>query len=567
VLTKFVLLAMSACWATTAAAQSAPAPVPAAENDASAEIADIVVTARKRAESAQSVPISLSVFAEQDLSNRSIQNLPDIQQQTPSLQMLQSTSSSIASFLSMRGQVVTTVTLATDPSVGVYVDGVYQPRAYGLETLGTLDISRIEVLKGPQGTLFGKNTTGGAINIVTNMPTDVWEGSVRARVDHRGTFSIGGVINVPLGETLAARFVAEAIWRDHLGTNTTTGNDLGRINQKRIRGTLQWRPTEKLSFVLRGDYMRFEGTGLPFKGLSNILSTSGAINQVVGETGVSRPEALTLLQANANFSLDNAQNIDPYELAEIYGFSATADLQIDDVTSLKSISAVRWVRDNRTYDYDGTPYDILNYPLSAMSERQISQELQLTGAAFDEKLNYIFGGYYAHEKGDDLLGQRTLGLSSPNGTVLQDATVTNKTAGAFLQATYRFTPELSATGGIRYTKDWRQLASRNRDNNRCIALGRLLNAGPCVYNVPEARFDGVSYTVGLEYKPHRGVLLYVKTSRGYRTGGLPFGAGRAGDPAASVASFAPFFPEKVTDYEAGIKADWLDGRLRTNISY
>lgn len=569
-LKKSLLLAMTATWASAAAAQTAP---PETESGVTG-LHDIVVTARKRAESAQSVPISLTVASAADLANRSVQNLPDIQQMTPSLKMVQSTSSSIASFLALRGQVVTTVQMSTDLAVGVYIDGVYQPRAYGLETTGTLDVNRIEVLKGPQGTLFGKNTTGGAISLHTNTPTDEREGTIRARADSRGTFSIGGMVNIPISETVSARIVAEETYRDKLGRNFTTGRDVGKIDQQMIRGALSLKPTDNVSLLIRGDYTRFEGSGMPWKGVGLITNpaTNSVINRALVELGLAntpanREIALAALNQNSNKNLDTYQNFEPYEKAELYGFSVTGEFDLSETITIKSITAKRWVKNERTYDYDGTQFSIFNYPGAGIDANQFSQELQLLGSVWDDRLNYIFGGYYSKEQGSDLLVQ----ISNGGAPSYQDADVVNKTLGGFAQATFKITPELSFTGGIRYSKDWRNLTSYNRNATTCTALAVSLasigGAANCRYVVPEAKFDGWSYTAGLDYQPMQGVLIYAKTGRGYRTGGIPFTGGNASNPIAARETFTPFRPETVTDYEVGLKADWLDGRVRTNLAY
>lgn len=547
-------------------AQSA-APQQVATSDA---IGDIVVTARKRAERAQDTPISISVASAADLENKSITSFPELVRETPSLRLAPAGLSSSSSFLAMRGQFVIDTRLHIDPAIAVYIDGVYQARAVGTEQFGMLDVEQIEILKGPQGTLFGKNSTGGAINISTMQPNmDKVEGRARVRVAEGGELAMGAVLNVPLAPNAAFRVVADWTTRDGYGRDSVLHTRNGHLDSRQIRASFKFEPTDSLSILLRGDYAKSESTSLAFNGLSGIARDGLAVTEVMTETGLSRDDAFALLQTFDRRSQDSATEARSGDRARVFGYSAEINLDLNDNLSLKSITAMRYIRKTGSTDPDGTPFQILEYPYTMVRDHQFSQELQLSGTAVDNRLNYILGGYFANEKGTEVNVQRTLGFLSAggNGDTVYDGSVQNKTFGVFAQGTFKLTDSLSATGGVRYTKDWRDLTSRNRNNNFCLALGQSMAAVPvCEYDVPRVSFDHVSYTASLEYKPTNDILIYVKTSDGYRTGALPMNSGSPLNPITAAGTYKAVNPETITDYEIGIKADWFDRRLRTNIA-
>jgi len=578
VLCSVAVSALLCSVATPALAQATAGAQPSvgaatAEADDGARLDEVVVTARRRSERAQDTPISLTVLEGTDMAERSITTFNDLQQTTPSLRITPSALSSTSSFISLRGQSVNESRLSVDPSIAIYVDGVALPRAVGVDTLNLLDIERVEILKGPQGTLFGKNTTGGAINITTGQARLAeWQGLARGRLGSYGTIAAGGMINIPVSETFALRLVGDLSSRDGFGRNRVAGNRHGKLDAQTVRATALWEPAPQLSLTLRGDYTQAETTPPANKGATVTSATGLALREVAVETGLPLTpagfaQARTLIENHQGRSLDGAENVAGYDNIEVWGFSGTIAWELNDALTLKSITAQRHLVQDRAIDLDGTPYRLLDIIGARVTDEQFSQEVQLAADLFDDRLNLILGGYYAKEDGTEFNVQRALGvLSAAAGPTVQDADVVNETIGAFAQGSFKISDTVSITGGIRYTEDQRSVTVRNRNSVNCLAFGRPLAAGPCVRDVPTVKFDAITYTASLEYKPRSGLLIYLKTNRGYRTGGVYQTAGAA-TPAAADATFAPFQPEYVTDYEVGLKADWLDRRLRTNVAY
>lgn len=242
--------------------------------------------------------------------------------------------------------------------------------------------------------------------------------------------------------------------------------------------------------------------------------------------------------------------------------------------------AVRELRDDSKTDLDGSPFQLIEYPLHITRSKQFSQELQLNASLMEDRLNLILGGYYADEDGYEITGQRTLGvLSAARGLTINEGFIENKTVAAFGQASFRITDQIGITGGVRYTEDKRRTEARNRNNLTCTSLatnfGGAQTLANCTTGPLKAKFDAWSWTVSLDYKPVEDVMLFVRADRGYRTGIVPMTGGAnpnaaltpAQNVAFALATFAVVNPEFALSFEGGIKAQFLDRRIRFNASY
>ncbi|AMK26547.1 TonB-dependent receptor (plasmid) [Sphingobium sp. SJ10-10] len=559
-------------------------------------LGDIVVTARKRAENAQDIPISLTVASGEDLVAKSITQFIQLQQITPSLHIIPASFGNTSVILASRGVAYVDIRLNNDPAVGIYVDGVYLPRAVGVNASELLDIARVEVLSGPQGTLFGKNTSGGAINFFTQAPTDRLEGSVKARIGAYGDRAASAVLNLPVTDTLSSRSVASFFGRDGYGRNMFDGSRTDKVNGRMFRTALSWTPGTTFQATLRADYSRTRSTQGAYKGFSFLQAptvagagTGGPFPTV--EAALERNDIPNLAawlalspatrdallldadRALRTFSAGNARdgNFDQAarEDMKAWGFSATIDYDLNDKISAKSITALRRFDRNGTSDLDGTPYAILQYPYLAAHDRQFSQELQISGDFLDGRLKSILGLYYSKENGMETSWQESLRrIGGNNAITFQNARVGNRSKGIFTQHTFRVLDTLSVTGGVRLSRDDRSLDSSNYNNTNCLSLGRSLASIGGIANCirpMDVSFTRWSYTGSIEYKPDRDLLFYATTRRSYRSGGLQETAGATTVAAADVA-FIPFRPEVVTDYEVGMKSEWFDRRLRVNVS-
>ena len=574
-----LLMSVAACGmfaAAPAMAQDAGAPDEGDEATTTSGIGEIVVTARKRSESLQNVPVAITAVTSEQMVDRSIKDITDIAASTPSFFTQMSSADPAALLVSMRGQSATDALLTLDSPVGVYVDGVYLPRSIGLRA-AMVDIERVEVLRGPQGTLFGKNTTGGAVSITTRQP-DLLEtgGFVSMVLGENGKMEATGALNVPLvSDVLAVRGVFQYSGNNGYGRNLL-GDRIGGDVTKTGRINLAFAPSDRLRISLSGDYQRIKGDGIitrlswlnPFAGAAplpapvNLLRATLA-QQGLADTPANRTAAYAFLQTallgNSNGSFYDAPTTSPQSNEyEGYGVSGTVEFDLSDYLSVKSITANRWADRDSYVDFDGTPM-VLFEPQYVTSSKVFSQELQLLSDPA-KRLSWILGGYYSKETGNEFTVSRTLPPILPTNPGITDGDVTNKSVAVFGQANYRVSDAVRITAGLRWTEETKSLRSRNRNALGCNIPVSIRINGACDGILSDSYSDW-SYLLSLDWTPSNGTLLYARTSRGFKGGGQNL-RGQASDPR----TFNPFRPETVTDYEVGTKLDLLDRRLRLNLA-
>ncbi len=562
--------------AMPAFAQEADAAVDAGADAASSGIEDIVVTARKRAESVQDVPVAITAMSGDQMVDRSVKDITDIAASTPSFFAQTSSADPAALLVSMRGQSATDALMTLDSPVGVYVDGVYLPRSIGLRA-AMVDIERVEVLRGPQGTLFGKNTTGGAVSITTRQP-DLLEtgGFVSMILGERGKMEATGALNVPLvRDVLAVRAVVQYSGNNGYGRNLL-GQRIGGDVTKTGRLNVAFAPSDRLRVNLSADYQRIKGDGIitrlswlnpiggaaPLPAPTNLLRATLA-QQGLADTPANRATAYAFLEqallGNGTGSFYDAPTTSPQSNEyEGYGVSGTIEYDVSDYLSVKSITANRWADRDSYVDFDGTPM-VLFEPHYVTQSKVFSQELQLLSDPA-ERLSWILGGYYSKETGNEFTVSRTLPPILPTNPGISDGDVTNKSVAVFGQANYRVSDAVRVTAGLRWTEETKSLLTRNRNALGCNIPTSIRINGACEGYLSDTYSDW-SYLLSLDWTPGSGTLFYARTSRGFKGGGQNL-RGQASDPR----TFNPFRPETVTDYEVGAKLDLFDRRLRMNLA-
>jgi iron complex outermembrane receptor protein len=544
----------------------APGPTPA---DSDRGLSEVVVTARKREEPLQQTPVAVTAISGGALTERSVLTFRDLAMQTPSFRITQFNNSAVSSTVSLRGLVYTDIRLNADPAVGVYVDGVYIPRTAGVDASNLFDIGRVEVLKGPQGTLFGRNTTGGAVNIVTNDPSNEFGGLVRLRGGSYQSYGVSAVLNTPITDGLAARFVVDHSDTGGYGTNFFNGDKYGKRQSTSGRIALKWEANDTTSLTLRGDVTSADANSLAWHTV-RINPGSLANREIAAETGLAQPAALALYNSYQTGDPQNSTaDLTSGDHFTAEGISLTYLMDVLGA-HLKVVSAYRDFDRKTITDFDASPFHILAYDPYETKDQQISHELQLTGDAFNRSLNWITGAYYGDESGWEGGNQYSVSALSGGTPSITYGRLESKTWGIFLQANYHITDKWSVTAGGRYTDDSRDLISGNRTATSCTALGvtiASLAGAPCLRNLPNFETHAVSYTFSTDYRITDDIFGYLKTSKGYRDGGQALTGGSAVSPAAATASYQPFQPEYVKDYEIGLKSEWLEHRLRANIDY
>lgn len=571
-------------------------------------LSEIVVTAQKRAESLQEVPVAVSAFTEMDLQNKGIDNITGIADFTPNLIMDETATlsgSSSALVLHIRGVGQSSYQITDDPGVGTYVDGVYIGSSVG-GVLDTIDVERIEVLRGPQGTLFGRNTIGGAINITTKRPADERQASFEVTVGNYNRINTRASVDIPINDQLKTKFSVSTKdadgWVNLIAEDQLTGTEVrrnedkpGSDNEAALRFAALYTPLDTLSFYVTYDKSRIDEASAP----SSLINTGksctdpvfqpgggGVIKYPVNEELAIRPLTGEFKELCTSHGLltevwnANAGSIDvpgygtgvPYDdrwipdnpARESYrtgpngtkvdtdGFATTIDWDINENISLKSISSIRQVDSKLNRDADGSPLTVVHC-YNDFEHTQWSQEIQLSGTSADSNLKWLAGVYYFEEDAEDYFR-----CSLPIGSLVLAAEVENDSYAAFSQATYTLFDNLNITLGLRWNRDNKTMdpVFGFYDNFRDLNL--------IVYNVIpghyKEKYTNTTPRVSIDYNLMEGVLLYASYSEGFKSGGF---SSRTLVPRGLPLTFEP---EELKSYEVGVKYEGFDNRLRANLA-
>ena len=345
---------------------------------------DIIVTATKRSQTLQDTPIAVSVTSAADIQNAQIRDLIDLQSAVPSLRVSQLQSSANTNFI-IRGFGNGANNPGIEPSVGVFIDGVYRSRSAA--QIGDLpNVERIEVLRGPQSTLFGKNASAGVISIVTQKPQYEFGGSVEASYGNYDAFVIKGDITGPISDKIAFSLGGNYNRRDGYARDVNLDTDVNDRNRWGVRGQLLFEPTEALTIRLIGDYDKIDENCCI---AGNVIAgpTVAITNALAGGPSV---------DANNPFSYRVYNNFLSSNLIKNYGGSGQIDYDLGNM-SLTSISAYREVRSNTNQDSDFTSADLIGQKSDDTAINTFTQELRLA-SDFDGPINFLIGGYYFNEK-------------------------------------------------------------------------------------------------------------------------------------------------------------------------
>jgi iron complex outermembrane receptor protein len=539
--------AFAALMASPAFAQDTPAASP--EEQAAADNGDIVVTARRRSESLLQTPIAVTAFSADKLAKSGAIDLTDIQTTTPNITLkdARGTNSTLAAFIRGVGQ--------QDPvpgfesGVGIYLDDVYLNRPQAA-VLDIYDVERIEILRGPQGTLYGRNTIGGAVKYVTKRLPDHTE------INLRGTYGsynqADGVVSAstPIGSMFKIGVSGARLSRDGFGKNLNLGIDNYNKNIWAARGTIEFEtPDQRMSIRITGDYTHDKSnprnghrliagqlTGAPV--LANVYDTRAGLNNPIQDIWAG-------------------------------GLSMVAEAQLSDHLTFKSISAFRKDRSYAPIDFDSLPAADVDVPAVYRNE-QTSQEFQFSYKS--DKLNGIVGFYYLGAKAQTGFGV-LLSNNAPGFNSYTKGDVRTETESFFADFTYDFTPQFSLSLGGRYTWD-----ERNSYVFKASYFGLTPEFGgtPTPFGAPATDFRGRALfkrftpRVSIAFKPNDQHMLYVSYSQGFKGGGFdPRGSGASAPDVnqdgvrsyQEIYNYLLFRPELVTSYEIGWKGSALDHAL------
>jgi len=556
---------------------------------------DILVTARRREESLQDTPISVSVLSGDQLAKSGVTDAQSLQYQTPSLSITSAQSQRNTVAFSLRGQRTQETQLFTDPPVGTYFAEVVQPRPYGFAKT-FYDIQSVQVLKGVQGTLFGRNMTGGAVLVEPNHPElGEFAGEIKGQYGNYDMHDIYGMVNIPVGDKIALRFAGKTHERDGWAREVTTGLDYDNQNYDSFRISALIAPSDSIESLTIFDWYKSKEHGTA--SFLTSISTPSAISNYEGlrRAGIistNIPAQFAAAQAlfqQHRFSLDTGAgeggNLDalggPYENIKNWGITNKTTWKLNDNPTLKNIFGYRKQRRDQVQDYDGIPAFIIT-PYQFARTKNISEELQLQGKALDNRLDFIVGAYYFEEKGIDgslantlpeltLMG--ALGPAGPTtGSALLFASANpgegySRTAAAFAAGTFHLTDALSVSGGLRYNYDKRKITvAPSRPNlGLCLWDTDLVTAGTQTVPFNQCSFTNhksfkeLTYDATIQYEPSGNLTMYGSYRHGFRAGGFS-------TRATNAVTFRPFLPELVDEFEVGLKTNNPvgSGRLTTS---
>ena len=486
-----------------------------------AQLEEITVTARKFEESLQEVPISVTAITGQNLKNAGITEFPQIASVTPNFDVRSdSVRGEFSAELNIRGQTTTTPDLSIDQAVGINVNGA--PITRGTNLFGNLfDIEQVEVLRGPQGTLFGKNTTGGSVIVTTTAPKiGEFSGYGEVTVGEFSQLNLEGVVNVPINDSSALRFGAATTERDGFGdgidsSGNRTGREFGDDDEEFFKASYLYKPNDNLSLRVNADHHTVDENG----GVVRVLNTGllfGFIPIATQSPGDDLFESADLREGQPEVS------------AEETNINATleVDLGFADLTSVTSYRE----QESFTFLTFAPSADI---PIGQDSDL-FAQELRLSGRT--NRLKWQTGVFFSNEEGEDF---------NDTGGRGDITVVENDSFSIFGQGTYSVSDRSNLTVGVRWTDEERFV-------ERIVAGGV-----PQTGLTNSADFDAFSWTVAYDYDWTDDVLTYASVSRGFRSGGID-----GDNDITSVVN-----PEFVINYEVGFKADLLEDTLRLNAAF
>lgn len=534
------LCALSAVMTTTPAL--AQEERKAAEASASVGLEDIIVTARKRSESAQRVPLALTAIGEAALDRAKVSNLVDIQALAPNVRIAQGAASQSVAAIYIRGFGANTNDPAADPAIAVNIDGVYQPTAVGT-LLDAFDIDRIEVLRGPQNTLLGKNSPAGAINIYTKRPSGKFDGKAQLDYGRFDRVEARGLINVPIIDSILAA-KASVLYKtggDYI-TNVAfpERRKLGGSEVFAGRLGVLFTPNEDLDWYVTGTLVRDRS---PQQGLRSISANVAypPFQPVPAACSVFAFCSATPNRFTTAADFDGRPSLDSRDIASTLSWKP-------DAISFTSITAYKYLKVNGLSDVDGTPFPIFSALHNQIVSKTVSQELRIApepGSALTlgDRIDWVIGTYFFQQKYSQ---DRTLSVFG-SAPLFDNQFGTNRSLAIFGQGTVHLTSAWDVTVGLRQTWD--------RKKHSFVSTGfpestRVLE---------NASFKNFSKEVGTQYKLDSTKLIYARYAEGYRGGGF---VGVPSNPADGTV----FQPETSKSYELGIKADFLDRKLRVNLS-
>ncbi|MEN1924966.1 TonB-dependent receptor [Luteimonas qiangzhengi] len=530
-----------------------PAAAPGTQQADATTLDKVTVTARRRVESIQDVPVAVSAFSESELQDLQASDVGGLQGAVPNMNIVQGRGSANSVNVFIRGIGQPDALQTFDPGVGMYVDDVYYSRINGA-LFSLFDIQQVEVLRGPQGTLYGKNSTGGAIKLTTRNPFDDTGGAIEVTGGSHGRaegrFYVGGELNDVVAGSLAGAWLTHDGFIDDRAGQRDFNND----DTKAVRGKLVARPSDTFRATFSLDHTRQKASLSMGRPMAPLWQTDLGLGSIV--------ELLPAASGEFDFTAETSFRPGQGQTMEHTGASAALEWDINSQWLFKSISAWRKLKTNSFIDIDASEYQ-LGDVLVAIDQEQMSQEFQLQ---FDNGSNLqgTFGAYYMQEDvpsyqeayADDLFA--VFGTPISFLRTIEDDLSTESIA-AFAHVNWEFVPTWTLALGLRYSKDtkdyWRTTSTFWGAPFQAISLDPESTVDD------RASWSAWTPSVSLQKQFNDNLMGYVSANRGFKSGGFNGRANSALDAANPI-----FDPEFVWTYEAGMKASSADNRLRGSVA-
>lgn len=519
---------------------------------------EIIVTAQKRAESLQSIPMSVAAVTGEAIERANITTIQAIN--VPNVQIDNFTNTPNGAVMSIRGIGVVEPDPYAGNTVGIMLDGV--PQLFNMTSLLDLfDIERVEVLRGPQGTLFGANTTGGVVNVITEQPTGEWGGKLRATLGNWDRRDLSAAVNFPIVDNLlAGKITVQHHERDGWVRNVVDGSDLNYQETQALRGSLLWTPRENLDITWTNEYVQRE-YGPPI--VVNASSPGYATHVPEGVQGMYAnpcPDIDARCRAPSRYRAGSQVR----DLGKLSTYASTVTVNWSDTAlgDVVSITGYKRFRVREDTDQDGTPLFIDDTERETEGW-QFTQELR-SAFSVNEKLDMIAGVFVSATHYDHLQnfrinfpGLEAMGLRQVNP---QDQD--SWSASLFAQSYYQISDRLRLQFGLRYTHEQTEMEAGidMYAGSTTFDDGFLLPPPDTFAVKDDDAWDNVGGKIALDYQIADTVMVFASYARGFKSGGF---VGRVGIPQ----DIGPYDPEYVDTFEVGMKGDFLDNRLRSNITF
>lgn len=499
------------------------------QEERAAEIDRVVVTAQRRAEDIQRVPLTISSISAADLDQRQISRMDDLQSEIPNIIIEPNTGTSTGAKIFLRGIGADESLFTADPAVAIYIDDVYIPRATG-SLLALFDIERIEVLRGPQGTLYGRNATGGAIRYITRKPGGEPSLRIDGRVGNLGRLDARLAWSADLTETVSAQFAALTRNRDGFLRDLTNDRRVNDEGINALRGSVLWRDGEhSVQFVM--DALRERNSG---------TFATGVIRAPIERPGGLPPRPVN--DPDRNYFTIETDLADDINDLDQFGISVVTESSFS-AFDWRNILAYREMQNTLFIDLDGTAQTRFHL-FQDQSQDQWSYESQLISSASDA-LSWVLG-FFTFRESNDQPTRQDIFAPGPTNVIRQDTDAW----ALYGQASYRLNERMSITAGLRYSWEEKEID----------IVSTRANGDPNFTFAAKNDWDNIDWRLAVDYQ-------FTDQFYGYASAATGFKSGAFNGRGASPALVTTVNEERVTSYEVGLKSTLMDGRLLLNASY